>query len=225
LEQRQLLAQHDAHLTEEESGLGYARRANFFREHQILQLAIEDARKARALAPRMVLPRITLALCLAARGQVEELGELRVVVKDNQALIDKEIRLVLDKLDHAASASIVEPKVFLDRAAALAEAHQPYLALDDLELAGPALKSSAKGWISIGNCRAVTDDLEGAQQAFEEALNHDASSSAAWKALADLAMERADYSQAIRRLTWLAEHEPDSAEYRKQLAIAKARLR
>ena len=52
LEQRQLLAQHDAHLTEKESGLGYARRANFFREHQILQLAIEDARKALAEAEK-----------------------------------------------------------------------------------------------------------------------------------------------------------------------------
>ena len=55
---------------------------------------------------------------------------------------------------------------------ALASANQPYLALDDLKLAGPALKNSTKGWICVGHCRAVTDNTEGAQQAFEEALKH-----------------------------------------------------
>ncbi|NCF85137.1 MAG: tetratricopeptide repeat protein [Verrucomicrobiaceae bacterium] len=108
---------------------------------------------------------------------------------------------------------------------ALASANQPYLALDDLKLAGPALKNSTKGWICVGHCRAVTDNAEGAQQAFEEALKHDANSPEAWEALADLAMERADYPQAIRRLTWLVEHKPDSHQFSKQLAIAKARLR
>ena len=224
LEQRPMLAQQDAAIAKEETGLSYARRADFFRSHRMLQLAIEDARNSRSLAPRMVLPRITLALCLAARGQEEELSDLRVVVKNKQALIDKKARSVLDKLDHAASQSIVEPHVFLDRAVALASANQPYLALDDLKLAGPALKNSTKGWICVGHCRAVTDNTEGAQQAFEEALKHDANSPEAWEALADLAMERADYPQAIRRLTWLVDHKPDSHQFSKQLAIAKARL-
>ena len=101
--QREVLAQHDARVKNEHSGLNYARRADLFRAQQLLQLAIEDARKARSLAPRMVLPRITLALCLAAQKHEEELTNLRVVVRKNQALLDEKTRLALDKLDHAAS--------------------------------------------------------------------------------------------------------------------------
>ena len=223
--QREVLAQHDARVKNEHSCLNYARRADFFRAQQLLQLAIEDARKARSLAPRMVLPRITLALCLAAQKHEEELTNLRVVVRKNQALLDEKTRLALDKLDHAASESLVKPMIFLDRALVLASTSQPYLALDDLELAGPALKASAKGWTCLGKCRAIAEDTTGAQQAFEEALKQDATHADAWEALANLAMDRADYPEAIRRLTWLVKHAPDPSPFSKQRATAEARLR
>ena len=107
----------------------------------------------------------------------------------------------------------------------LASTSQPYLALDDLELAGPALKASAKGWTCLGKCRAIAEDTTGAQQAFEEALKQDATHADAWEALANLAMDRADYPEAIRRLTWLVKHAPDPSPFSKQRATAEARLR
>lgn len=222
---RQALAQHDKASASETPGLALAARADFFRSHQLLQLAIEDARLSLLRAPRMVAPRMTLSLCLAARGDAEAAQTLRVVVQNNQALPDETSRLKLAKLDAAVSAKVIEPATFLHRALLLADIGQPFLALDDLEAAGPALAYSAQGWSCRGDCLRIQRNHEGAREAYETSLEKDASLKAAWLGLAKLADQRADQPAAIKRYTWLVEQEPKNESFQESLARAKASLR
>ena len=173
----------------------------------------------------MILPRITLALCYKESANLDAIQKLQVIAVDKRLYLSRKNREALDQLDHALSQGVVEPSTFLERACVLTHIQQPYLALDDFALAKPVLGKSAKGLTCFGKCQLETGDADAAKAAFEKALIQDPEYAKAWHHLAHLAMEQADYPNAIKGFTWLANHSPEDKTYYKQLALAQARNR
>lgn len=221
---KQLLA-HDDAIRDLDSGLGHARRGHFFLTLDLFQLALEDATEALARSPRMVLPKITLALCQVQWNNQAAARDLRVVIVNEQAQIPDASRLRLDRLDHEVSQDDVVPEMFLKRALVLASCGQPYLALDDLNAAGPELEDSAEGWVCRGQIHMAMREPAAAKDAFDEALARDNAHQGAWAGLAQLAMDRADYAEAIERYRWLLKRNPGNEEYKVALRLAEARRR
>ncbi len=202
-----------------------ARRADFFFNHERYQLAWEDTTLALTQAPRAVLPKLTLARLHARNHRHEEIRALRVVTQNDHAILDTHERLTLEEADGALSQKLISPDAFLHRALLLAQAKQPFLALDDLKAAGPALEKSAAGYHCQALCFLAHQQKQSAFEAFHQALEVDPNHEGAWAGLAKLAMERADYTEAIDRYQWLVQHHPKHARYQQELAKASARLR
>lgn len=219
------LAPHDAAVRDQASGLALARRAHFFLTQQLKQLAMEDATEALARAPRMVLPKITLAQCKNRYEDDEEIRALGVVTIEERTQLPPETRLAIDRLDHAVSQPVIDPEVFLKRALALASCGQYYLALDDLTAAGPTMEQSADGLACQGECLLTQRKNDAAKQAFEQALFIDPNHSQAYSKLAVLATQRADYAEAIERYRWLVARSPDDKILAQGLRDAQSRLR
>ena len=219
-----LLAEHDEAIGQQASGPSLSRRAQFFLTHELLELASEDARAALARCPRLVLPKITLAVCHFRRSEYDAVRTLRVITRGNLKPLSEKRRSAIDNLDETICQSVVSPRVYLDRALELASSRQTFLALDDLEAAGPGLRDSAVGWALRGKCLSAQGDAQGAMQAFKRALEKDPENVRAWAGLASLAMARADYAEAIQRYQWLTVHAPEGG-FDSRLERARERFR
>lgn len=225
LESRETLRQHDTAVRDLNSGLALARRAHFFLQYELNQLAMEDAEEALVRAPRMVLPRFTQARVHARRGERDKIRVLRVVTQKNHAVLSEEAQASLDRLDHLVSQKVVAPESFLQRALVLASSGQPFLAAQDLVVAGPAMRSSADGLACQAEVFIAERRVAEARQAYEKALEIDGAHRASWAGLAKLAMARADYPEAIRRYQWLTQNEPDDEAFAARIAEARERTR
>ncbi len=225
MKKRELLRRHDEAVRDLDSGLAYARRGHLFSEVALVQLASEDAAEALRRSPKMMLPRITLAVCHMRRGRHVEVQALQVVARRANQRISEEQRLLLDRLDHAASQAVVAPETYVQRAVVLAACGQHYLALQDLAAAGPAAENSAEGWACWGDCLLKQRKVDEAKTAYEKALALVAEHEPAWAGLGRIAWQRADYAEAVKRYGWLSERYPENEDYGEAFLRARERLR
>ncbi len=207
-------------------GAALANRARLWLYLQCTPLAEEDAKRAREVGPRRVLPQLALAACYHNRGDDEAVQALQVVTKEDLTNLGDDAWETLTLLDDRANAATVAPKTYLDRANLLERLKQPYLALKDLQSYRDAGEESAVALVCEGRCLQQTGAAHDARTAFEKALNADGEIVGAWRGLAELAMQRADYAEAIKRYRWLASHDPNkNNDHEERLAVCQSRIR